>query len=463
MNRLKSLFAPQDMTTGKPWSRILQFAVPMLIGNFAQQLYSTVDSIVVGKYIGDNALAAVGNSFPVLNLLLVLFMGISTGVSIMVAQYFGARQRYELSRSIGVSVTLTALASVFVMIVGPLITSPMMRLMQTPAEVFQMCVDYLVISFVGVAGCAYYNIFSGVLRGLGDALSSLVFLLIATVLNIGLDILFVARFYMGVAGVAWATIISQFISAVLCMIKIARMRDVVDFKASYLKLDKRFSLQLIQLGVPAGLSQAIFSMAALVVQSLTNSFGPTIMACSVVVMRVDGFAMMPNFTFGNAMTTFTGQNVGAGKLDRVEQGTRQGTLIATGVAAVLTACILLFGRQLMCLFTDTPNLVELGMHMMSIIAVGYIAMGASQALQGVLRGAGDTMTPMWIGLITTVIIRVPLAYLLAWLTESPDCLYWSLLISWLIGAGLSLIAFRWGKWRKKTLVASDAAPVAQAE
>ncbi len=463
MSRLKTLFAPQDMTTGKPWSRILQFAVPMLIGNFAQQLYSTVDSIVVGKYIGDNALAAVGNSFPVLNLLLVLFMGISTGVSIMVAQYFGARQRYELSRSVGVSVTLTALASVFVMIVGPLVTTPMMHMMQTPPEVFQMCVDYLIISFVGVAGSAYYNIFSGVLRGLGDALSSLAFLLVATVMNIGLDILFVAQFNMGVAGVAWATIISQFVSAILCMVKIATMRSVIDLKPGYLKLDRHFSLQVVRLGVPAGLSQAIFSTAALVVQSLTNSFGATIMACSVVVMRVDGFAMMPNFTFGNAMTTYTGQNVGARKLDRVEQGTRQGTIIATGVAAVLTACILLFGRQLMLLFTDTPELVELGMHMMSIIAVGYIAMGASQSLQGVLRGAGDTMTPMWIGLITTVIIRVPLAYLMAWLTESPDCLYWSLLISWLIGAALSFIAFRWGKWRKKALIPDSGAPVPAAE
>ena len=449
MAHLKSLFAAQDMTIGKPWINILKFAIPMLIGNFAQQLYSTVDSIVVGKYVGDNALAAVGNSFPVLNLLLVLFVGISTGVSIMVSQYFGANQKYELSKSVGVSISLTVIASLIIMIIGPLVTTPLMHLLQTPQEVFQMCVDYLVISFVEVLGCSFYNIFSGVLRGLGDAFSSLVFLLIATGLNIGLDILFVASFHLGVAGVAYATIISQFISAVLCMVKIISMRDIVEVKKSYLKLDRFFSLKLIRLGIPSGISQGIFAMASLVVQSLTNSFGATVMACCVVVMRVDGFAMMPNFTFGNAMTTYTGQNVGARKIDRIIQGTRQGTILSMAFSTICTIGILCFGRQLMQLFTDTPELIDMGMHMMSIIAVGYIAMAASQSLQGVLRGAGDTVTPMIIGFICTIVIRVPLAYLLNYLTNSPDCLYWSLLISWIIGTALSVIAFKYGKWKKK--------------
>lgn len=449
------------MTTGKPWVRILQFSIPMLIGNFAQQLYSTVDSIVVGKYVGDNALAAVGNSFPVLNLLLVLFVGISMGASIMVSQYYGAKQRFELSKSVGACITLTAIASVIIMIVGPLVTRPMMHMLQTPPEVFEMCVDYLVISFVGVIGSAYYNILSGVLRGFGDALSALVFLLVATFLNIGLDLLFVAVYHWGVAGVAYATIIAQAVSAVLCLVRIMRLKGVLDMNVHMLKLDKIYSWKLVKLGIPSGLSQAIFALSSLVVQSLTNSFGATVMACSVVVMRVDGFCMMPNFTFGNAMTTYTGQNVGARRYDRVDQGTKQGTLIAVAVATVMTACILLFGRNLMRLFTETAELVDLGMHMMSIIAVGYIAMGASQALQGVLRGAGDTMTPMWIGLISTVVIRVPVAYFMAWLTKSPDSLFWSLLISWVIATGLSLIAFKWGKWRKRSVVGAEPAPQAE--
>ena len=194
----------------------------------------------------------------------------------------------------------------------------------------------------------------------------------------------------------------------------------------------------------------------LVVQSLTNSFGEAVIACNVIVMRVDGFAMMPNFTFGQAMTTFTGQNVGAGKPERVRAGAKQGTLMALVCAIALTLCILLFGRSLMSIFTSTASLVELSYHMMSILAVGYIAMAVTQSLSGVMRGAGDTMTPMWISIITTVVLRVPIAYGLAFLTRSPDypvgrpeSVFISLLASWVLGALITLGAYRMGRWRRK--------------
>jgi len=459
MAKLREIFAPKDMTTGTPWKRIIEFAIPMLIGNVAQQLYNTADSIIVGRYVGDNALAAVGSAFPVMNLLLVLFVGVSLGAGIMVAQYFGAKNREGLSRSIGVCITLTAIVSLIIMIVGPIVTRPLLTLLNTPDSIIDWCNEYLVIIFLGAAGFCYYNILSGILRGLGDSFSALVFLLVSTVLNIGLDILFVAGFNMGVPGVALATIIAQGISAILCFIKLMQMKDIFDLKLNLLLPKKEYVLKLLKLGLPSGMTQAIFSFAMIAVQSLTNTFGEMVIACNVIVMRVDGFAMMPNFTFGSAMTTYVGQNIGAKRMDRVDKGIADGTKIAVGVATVITIIILIFGRYLMRIFTDTAELVDLSMRMMSILAVGYIAMAVTQCLSGVMRGAGDTMTPMWISLITTIVIRVPIAYTIAYLTRSvdyptgrPEAIFISLLIAWVSGALINTYFFKRGKWRSKSLV-----------
>lgn len=328
--KLSAFFGAQDMTVGNPATNLIRFSTPLLIGNLAQQLYSTVDSIVVGNYVGDSALAAIGASGPIINLLLVLFMG-----------------------------------------------------------------------------------------------------------------------------AAWATIISQAVSGILCLVRLLLMRDVLHITWRTLWPTKALLFQLIRLGLPSGLTQAVFSLAMLVVQSLTNSFGTTIIAVSTVVMRVDGFAMMPNFTFGTATTTFTGQNIGAGRLDRVEKGTKDGLKLGLSVSVVLVALILFFGRYLMEMFTSTPEVIDTGMHMMRILAIGYIAMAVTQILSGVMRGAGDTMTPMWISLITTVVIRVPIAYGLAALMHSADALFISLLISWVMGAVLTSIAFRMGRWKKKSIINDD--------
>lgn len=458
MTGLQKLFAPIDMTQGTPGKQIAAFAVPMLIGNIAQQLYNTVDSIIVGRYVGDNALAAVGSAGPILNLLLVLFVGISVGAGIMVSQYFGAKEREDLSGTIGSCITLTAISSLLIMLSGPLLSRPLLELLGTPASIEDWCESYLNIIFIGIAGTAYYNILGGVLRGLGDSVSALIYLLVSTVVNIVLDIVFVANFHMGVAGVALATVVAQGISAVLCLMKLMKMSEIFDFKKEYLKLHKKYALMTIRLGLPSGLTQAIFSMAMIVVQSLTNSFGELFIAANVIVMRVDGFAMMPNFSFGTAMTTFAGQNVGAKEYRRVEQGAKQGTWIAMGVSAFITVLILIFGRYLMGIFTETEELVDLSMRMMRILAVGYIAMAVTQSLSGVMRGAGDTMTPMWISLTTTVAIRVPVAYGLAYVTRSEaypigrcESVYISLLVSWLLGALITFICYQWGKWKGKAI------------
>lgn len=455
---LKQLFAPSDMTEGTPWKKIVLFAIPMLIGNIAQQFYNTVDSIVVGKYVGDNALAAVGSASPIFNLLLVLFVGISVGAGIMVSQYYGAKQKEELSSTIGTSITLTAIATVALMIGAIFLIRPLLEVLKTPDSIIDWCHDYLTILLLGIGGMAYYNILSGILRGLGDSVSALIYLLIATAINIVLDVYFVAKLGMGVPGVALATVIAQTVSALLCLLKLLKMRDMFTLTLKEFIPDKHQTLTLIRLGLPSGLTQAIMSMAMIIVQSLTNSFGEMIIAANVIIMRVDGFAMMPNFSFGNAMTTFAGQNVGANRYDRVDEGSRQGTWIAVGVSTAITIIILLFGNILMYAFTDTAELVALSMRMMRILAVGYIAVAVTQSLSGIMRGAGDTMTPMWISIITTVIIRVPLAYTLAYLTRSetlptgaPQSLFISLLISWCLGAIFTFIAYRKGNWKNKSL------------
>ena len=455
---IKKLFEPSDMTVGTPWKSIVMFSVPMLIGNIAQQLYSTVDSIVVGHYVGDNALAAVGSAAPLFNLLLVLFVGISSGVGIMVSQYFGAKSREELSKTIGTSITLTAIASLILMAAAPPIIRSMLIALKTPEAILNDCTSYLIILMYGIAGMAYYNILSGILRGMGDSFSALVYLLIATVINIELDVYFVAELNMGVAGVALATVIAQGISSFLCIIKLMRMRSVFDLRKKELKMSGSHVKQIIRLGLPSGLTQAIFSSAMIIVQSLTNSFGEQFIAANVIVMRVDGFAMMPNFSFGMAMTTFTGQNVGAKKLDRVHQGAKQGTILAVSCASVITGVILLFGRYLMDIFTDTADLVDMSMRMMQILAVGYIAVGVTQSLSGVMRGAGDTVTPMWISLCTTVLFRVPIAYGISYATRTAElpygrseCIQISLLISWVLGAVITALFYKIGGWKKRAL------------
>ena len=475
LEKVKKLFGAQDMTVGSPIKNIAKFAIPLLIGNFAQQLYSTVDSVIVGKYCtvanngysGVDGLAAIGVSMPIINMLLVLFMAISTGAGILVAQYFGAKERERLTKCVGTSVTMIVIASLFITLIGIPLAGPLLRLINTPEAYVDVSTKYLQIIFLGIIGGGFYNIISGILRGLGDSFYPLVFLILSAVLNIFLDIFMVRNLGMGVPGAAWATIISQGVSAVLCVIRLVKMTDVVDLTAKSFRPDAFMVKQVTRLGLPSGLTQAIFSLAMVFVQSLTNQMGDFVPAISVAVMRVDGFAMLPNFTFGLAISTYIGQNLGAKKMDRVKAGERACLILAMGCSVLLVGALLLWGRYLIELFiseeSTSPDIynkvVTIGSRALRILAAGYMAMGVTQVYSGILRAAGDTMSPMYISIITTVIIRVPLAYILAYLTRSqewamgsPDVLFISLLVSWIIGAVLTYLRYRQGKWREIDLV-----------
>ncbi len=454
----KNLFTAQDMTLGAPWKRILEFSIPMLLGNIAQQLYNTADTVIVGIYVGDNALSAVGSASPILNLLLALFVGISTGAGILISQNYGARDREALSRNIGNCITLTVIASAVIMIFGPMITRPMLELLDTPNSIIDWCEDYLNIYFWGILGFFMYNMLAGVLRGLGDSVSALMFLLVAAALNVVLDLVFVAKFNMGVPGVALATDLAQGISAVLCFIKLLRMKDVFTLSKSSFRFQPSVAGKIIKIGVPSGITQAIMACSMMVVQSLTNSMGEMVIAANVIIMRVDGFAMMPNFSFGQAMTVYTGQNVGAGKWHRVHKGINQGCYIAQAFSVAITIVLLFLNKYLFGIFTETPELIDLAGRMMRIMAVGYIAVSVTQVLGGVMRGAGDTVTPMWISICSTVLLRVPVAYILAHFTASeaypnghPYSLSVSVLASWTMGMVISIVAYKLSKVRKTIL------------
>jgi len=246
-----------------------------------------------------------------------------------------------------------------------------------------------------------------------------------------------------------------------------RTRDVFDLNWQQLKLSKNHALRILQLGLPSGITQAIMATGGMVVQSLTNSMGEVVIACSVIVMRVDGFAMLPNMTFGQAMSVYTGQNVGAARFDRVHQGVKQGTVLAFIFAAAITAILLFFGKYLFAIFTTTEYLIDLAVRMMRILAFGYLAIAVSQVLGGVMRGAGDTMTPMWISIISTIVLRVPIAYGLAFLTRTaeypngqPKALFFSLMISWTLGAVMSAVMYARGKWRTRMIASAE---IAQAQ
>ena len=453
---LKSLFSAKDMTEGAPWKRIMEFSIPMLIGNVAQQLYNTADSIIVGHYVGDNALAAVGSAMPILNLLLALFVGIATGAGIVVSQSYGAKDRSGLTKAIGNCIALSVIASIVIMVVGPLVSMPMLKMLGTPESIIYWCADYLNIYFWGIVGFFFYNMLSGVLRGLGDSLSALGFLLVAAALNVVLDIVFVGYFNMGVAGVSLATVISQGISAVLCYIKLAKMTEHFDLGLKTMKLIPAVAGRILKIGIPSGITQAIMATAGMVVLNLTNAMGEMVIACNVIVMRVDGFAMMPNFTFGQALSVYAGQNFGAGKYDRVGLGVRHGSMMASMTSAVITLILMFCSPVLFGFFTDTPELIDLATRMIRVMAVGYICMSLTQVLGGIMRGCGETVTPMWVSIIQTIVLRVPIAYLIAYLTRSPEfphgnpiALFGSLMISWTIGMIISIVVFKTGKWRNK--------------
>ena len=477
MGWIKSKFGYVDMTEGTPWKKLMIFTVPLLVGNIFQQFYSVADAMILGRFVGINALAAVGASMPVFFLIMVLMMGIAVGAGIMVSQYFGAKSRSDLSYTIGNAITLTAILGAILMAFGPLLSRPLMELLNTPPEIIDDSVVYMNILLWGVLGMAYFNMLSGILRGLGDAFSPLLYLAISSILNIGLNYLFVVGFGWGMPAVAAGTVLAQGLCSLLCLRKMLKMRDTFAMGMEYLKPKKFYKTKILKLGIPTGASQAIIAVAAMVVQPLVNSFGPAFIGAMTIVMRIDGFVIMPIFSFGNGATVYAGQNMGAGKKERINQGTKQAVFMSIVVSLILIGGILIFGRFVAGAFADpldpnTPYIIDLSQRMLIILAPGYLALSVAMVLWGSIRGAGDAMSPLWASIINTVVIRVPTAFLFVWLLAAPDwanpeilnveagnpdALMFSLLAAWTTNMVLAIIVYRIGKWRTKGIETKEQA------
>ena len=447
------------MTVGSPIKCLLMFSVPLLIGNFAQLLYSTVDSIVVGRYVGDEALSAIGVTSPLIMLFMVLFMAIGSGVMVMVSQYFGAKEYKHLEATIGNSITLIAAASVVLTALGLLLTDWMLTSINTPVETYALARTYLIICFIGTAGDGFYNIMSGILRGMGESVFPLIVLVATTILNIVLDLWFVVGLNMGIAGAAWATTIGKTLSAIVCLVKVLVTKGVVKIQPRHLKLKKEIVLNVCRLGIPNGVSQAIMFLSTIIVQRLINSMGYMVTAAITAVLRVDSFAVIPSQTFNMCSSTFTGQNVGAGKMDRVKQGCKAVFVMCVSVTVVMIILMLIFGRWMIGLFTETQELIDIGYSIITVMIPAYLLMSVGQSFSGVIRGAGDAIGPMWIALITNTVIRIPASYIIAYLTRSaanpaghPTSAFLALDIAMLLSACATLIYYRMGRWKNKSII-----------
>ena len=452
---LQKLFSPNNMSEGTPWKRLAMFAIPQILGNFAQQLYNTVDTIVVGNSRwGYTALAAVGSSFPVLMVLMALFVGVATGTGIMVAQFFGARNKEGLGKTIANCTIMTIAVSLFIMIVGPFIVDPMLKAINTLPELYDYCKTYLLISFLGIGGNFAYNIYGGMLRGMGDSFSALGFLLITTVLNIIGDLLLVERF--GVAGVAFATIFAQAVSAVLCIRKVLSLKQYFTLTKKEWKPDGAYIKRIIGLGIPSGITMGLSSISNLLVTRLINSFGDSMfIAANSLTMRVDGYAMMPTMSMGMAMSTFAGQNIGAGRMDRVKIGLRQCIFMSLGITAVMGPLVLMFGPNLLRLFTPEQALNDMTMGLIYIIAPTYVINCISQPMMGVIRGAGDTISPMWMGIGTNIVLRLITAYGFVALAKNAGATLWtqermvflSMVFGMVVNAIITFFLYKYGRWK----------------
>lgn len=394
------------MIEGNIWKLIIAFAIPLIIGNLFQQLYNTVDSIVVGNYIGDNALAAVNSSGPVVQLLISIFMGFSMGGTVVLSNRFGALDKEGVQKSIHTSIALTITSGILVTILGVTLTPTILKLVKVDPEVMADSILYLRIYFAGISGLVIYNMGSGLLRAVGDSRSPLYYLIVSSITNIVLDLLFVVVFKWGIAGVAIATSIAQFISAFLIFYNLTHTKEMYKLTLTKIGFDIDTLKRIVQIGLPSALQGSVVSFSNVVVQANINAFGKIAMAGAGAYHKIDGFAIMPVMSFSHAMTTFVGQNMGAKKYSRVKQGVKVGLTLSCGINICLSTFIFIFAPQLLSIFTSTPEVIEVGTLMMQMIVPGYILLAITHCLSGTLRGAGLTKVPMVVMILCWCICRM---------------------------------------------------------
>jgi putative MATE family efflux protein len=444
----------QDLTTGKEGKLIFQFAAPMLLGNIFQQLFSVVDSIVVGNFIGKEALAAVGASFPVIFMMISMIIGIVMGTTVVISQYFGAKDFARVKRAIDTMYIYSTVAGIVATAAGLLLAEPLLRLLGTPEDIMPQATQYLRIYFSGIIIFFGYNGTSAALRGLGDSKTPLYFLIIATVANIILVLLFVAVFKLGIAGAAYATLLANGIAFGLAIYWLNKTHKLIRIAITGLHFDREIFRQSIRIGLPTGIQQTLVAIGGMALLSIVNTFGTNVLAGYSVASRLDNMAMIPAMSFSQALSTFVGQNIGAKKIERIRTGLISTIKMSGIVTIVTTLTIVFFGHVLMDLFTNDREVIRLGDQYLTIVSSFYILFTLMFIYNGIMRGAGDTFIPMFFSLISLWLIRIPLAWFLS-RRLGAEGIWWAIPAGWLIGLSLSFGYYKTSRWKKKSVVKFD--------
>lgn len=447
----------RDMTQGSILSHLIAFATPMLIGNALQAFYNTVDSMWVGRFLGPASLAAVSVSFPVIFVLVSLVMGVTMATTVLVAQNVGAKRMDVVRKVINNSVALLVIAGSAVSILGVLIHKKILALINVPPEIMPEASSYLSIILAGLVFMFGYNVFGAILRGLGDSRTPLLFLTYATVMNIILDPLMIFGVWpfprMGVAGAAAATVISQAFSGALAWRYMLKKSNLLGRSLSDYRIDPELSKATLRVGLPVGVQQMVMSVGMLVVSSVINSFGETVVAGFGAGARLDQFAVMPAMSVGLAVSGMVGQNLGAGKHERVREIVMRAGAISVSIACVFLAVAMLAPRLVLSIFTTSPEVLDTGTTYLRIASLTYVPFAIMVTTNGVMRGAGDTFATMVISISTLWLVRVPLArYLSSLPSLGSNGVWWAMVASSLMGMVLSVAYYSTGRWKHKVLV-----------
>ncbi|OHD54322.1 MAG: hypothetical protein A2Y33_01340 [Spirochaetes bacterium GWF1_51_8] len=448
----------KDLTTGNEFKTILFFAIPMLIGNLFQQFYNMADSIIVGNFLGKTALGAVGASFPVVFLLLSFVTGIGNGASVLVSQFFGAKQFHKLRETVDTFYILLAIVCVAVTAGGVLGAEWVLRLMNTPPEMLPEAKSYMIIFISGIVFLFGFNGFTSLLNGLGDSKTPLYFLSIATVMNILLDLLFVPVLKMGVDGAAYATVISEAFTFFGGLIFLQRKHPILKINPRRIKFSCEIFAKIVRIGFPTGIQQMLIALSVMSISGVVMSFGTDCQAGFTSAGKIDAVAFMPIISFSIALSSFTGQNIGAGRWDRVERGYRATLLFSAGFTMLIGAVFVLFGRGLVGIFNSEPQVVYHGAQMLKTAGPFYWVVTVMLMTNSVTRGAGATIVPMFISLATLWLFRVPFAIWLSSLIGA-DGIWWAFPLGWSFGAVAMLVYYLTGLWKKKPFAAIPEFPI----
>lgn len=453
----------RDFTTGSIWQHIIAFSWPMFVGNALQALYNAVDSFWVGRFIGPQALGAVSVSFPIIFALVALINGLTMATTTLVAQYRGAREEEQVRRTVANSLVLIAILGVISTVIGLRFSEGMLRLIQTPAEIMEPAAAYLSISFLGIVPSFVYFVMSSVLRGLGDSQTPLRFLVYATFINIVLDPIFIIGLgpipAMGVRGAAWATLIAQTVSAILALRYIARYTNLLSRKLDEWRLVGHLVAKLVTVGIPAALQSVVVSFSMVVVSALVNSFGANVVAAFGAASRLDQFAFLPAMSISVAVGALVGQNLGAGKHERVQEIVRFSSILTVAITGLMTVVALTTPTILIRFFTDEAAVLAEGAVYLRIVGLNYIPLALMFTITGVMRGAGDTVPSMMISFVTLWIVRLPLGWLLStYFGWGVQGVWWSIVISTTLGLVLNYWYYRTGNWKRRVVTRMRPSP-----